>query len=122
MENETYIVLSGMKVTNQYGTFYFNEPGKWIDENEYPIYEKLHRTDGPACEWTGGSKAWYVMGKLHRTDGPAVEEDGQKEWHVNGKLHRDDGPAIENTQWGEEWYVMGKQHTEEEYDRWRSQK
>ena len=33
-----------------------------------------------------GTKHWYINGKLHRTDGPAVEyTDGSKEWYLNGK-------------------------------------
>ena len=28
---------------------------------------KLHRLDGPACEWANGTKEWWVNGKLHRS-------------------------------------------------------
>ena len=86
MEDETYRVLTGMKVVNHIGTFYFSEPGNWIDEDGTPTFKKLHRTDGPAAEWANGSKYWWVMGKEHRTDGPAVEfGDGYKFWFVNGE-------------------------------------
>ena len=45
----------------------------------------LHRTDGPAIEYTDGTKCWYLNGTLHRSDGPAVEDaDGSKSWHING--------------------------------------
>ena len=45
---------------------------------------KLHREDGPACEYTNGTKYWYKNGKLHREDGPAVEDaDGKKFWYLN---------------------------------------
>ena len=44
----------------------------------------LHRTDGPAVEWSNGSKYWWVNDKLHRIDGPAVERaSGSKYWWVD---------------------------------------
>jgi len=46
---------------------------------------KLHRTDGPACEYANGNKYWYLNGKCHRTDGPACEwANGDKFWYLNG--------------------------------------
>ena len=88
MEDDTYPALNGMKVTNNRGTFYFSEPGNWIDEDGWPIYEKLHREDGPAAEKADGTKWWYVNGKLHREDGPAIEyADGDKSWFLNGVLY-----------------------------------
>ena len=36
MEDKTYLVLTGMKVTNENGTFYFSEPGNWIDNEGEP--------------------------------------------------------------------------------------
>jgi len=78
---------------------------------------KLHREDGPACEWSDGSKAWWLNGKLHREDGPAVEyADGSKQWYLNGKRHRGDGPAIEHADGFKRWYVDGKPLTEEEFN------
>ena len=54
----------------------------------------LHREDGPAIEYSTGTKKWYKYGCLHREDGPAEEySDGSKLWYKNGKLHREDGPA-----------------------------
>ena len=45
-----------------------------------------HREDGPAVEYTDGSKFWYLNGKRHRKDGPACEwADGSKEWYLNGE-------------------------------------
>ena len=62
-----------------------------IDENGDKFYYKdrtlntLHRVDGPACEWSDGTKYWFVDGKLHRVDGPAVEwSDGDKYWYLDG--------------------------------------
>jgi hypothetical protein len=73
----------------------------------------LHRLDGPAVEYAGGSKAWFVEGKRHRLDGPAIERaDGWvgKEWWVEGKLHRTDGPAMEYADGYKAWWVEGKRH------------
>ena len=95
---DTYLVLTGMKVVNKDGTFYFSEPGNWIDDEGYPIWKKLHRDDGPAAEYSNGNKYWYVMGKPHRTDGPAIEVV--------------DGP--------DQWWVDGKRLTEPAFDRWHS--
>ena len=55
---------------------------QWYDFD----YNKLHRRDGPAVEWSDGEKWWYVDGKLHRLDGPAIEwPNGSKEWWVEDK-------------------------------------
>ena len=79
--------------------------------HEWYVEGKLHRSDGPAVEWSTGTKAWYVDGKRHRLDGPAVEKaDGTMEWYVEGKRHRPDGPAFEDTDGNKEWYVEGKRH------------
>lgn len=48
--------------------------------------EVLHKTDGPAIEWSGVAKYWYLDGKLHREDGPAIEwAGGTKSWYRNGE-------------------------------------
>jgi hypothetical protein len=75
-----------------------------------------HREDGPAVEYTDGSKAWLINGNLHREDGPAVEfTDGHKEWHINGERHREDGPAIEWTSGVKSWYLNGMCLSEEKF-------
>ena len=54
------------------------------DERKVYLTDKnqLHRTDGPAVEWSDGYKSWYINGKRHRTDGPAIERlNGSKEWY-----------------------------------------
>lgn len=44
----------------------------------------LHRQDGPAVEWLGGTKEWYIHGKLHRDDGPAIiKKDKEEYWFYN---------------------------------------
>lgn len=70
-----------------------------------------HRSDGPAVEYTDGSKEWCVDGKQHRLDGPAIEyTNGLRYWYVNGKQHRLDGPAVKYTDGSRYWYVNDKQH------------
>ena len=81
------------------------------------VDDKVHRTDGPACEYADGSKCWYHDGKLHRVDGPAVEyASGTKCWYVDNKLHRVDGPAVE---WGDggskSWWLDGKHLTQAQW-------
>lgn len=66
--------------------FYIDEYGSkiWYLPSKGKSY--FHYLDGPAVEWTDGSKWWFVNDNLHRLDGPAIEEaDGRKEWWVNGK-------------------------------------
>ena len=87
------------------------------DRIEY-LNEKgqLHREDGPAREWTDGTKQWYINGLCHREDGPAVEyNDGSKEWYINGKLHREDGPAIEWSNGYKVWYLNGEVYFEQQW-------
>lgn len=90
----------------------------WYNEKNY-----LHRLDGPAIEYTDGSKEWYVEGKRHRLDGPAVEwADGYKEWWVEDKLHRLDGPARVWASGSKAWYVEGKHMTEKEFNKYTNPK
>ena len=42
---------------------------RWYKDAKCTI---LHRENGPAVEWAGGTKSWYQNGQLHRTDGPAI--------------------------------------------------
>ena len=120
-EDLTYKLLTGEVVKNHLGTFYFIEPGNWIDNDGYPITEKLHRKDGPAIESASGSKEWWLNGKLHREDGPAIElADGTKEWWVNGKPHREDGPAVEYADGTKQWFLNGKEFTEEQFNQMKS--
>ena len=57
-----------------------------------------------------GTKRWYLNDQLHRTDGPAVEwSDGNKEWWLNGLRHRTDGPAIEWVNGAKMWFLNGKE-------------
>ena len=57
-----------------------------------------------------------MNGKLHREDGPAIEwSDGSKHWYFNDSLHRKDGPAAECAEELKVWYLDGKRLTEEEH-------
>jgi hypothetical protein len=77
---------------------------------------QLHRKNGPAIEYTNGSKAWWQNDKLHRLDGPAVEcYDGTKYWYQNGKCHRINGPAKEYSDGFKEWWIEGREYTEDEF-------
>ena len=75
-----------------------------------------HRMDGPAVEYPSGRRFWYQNGQLHRTDGPAIEyANGRKEWCQNDQLHRTDGPAIEWADGSRMWYINGEGLSEEEF-------
>jgi len=63
-----------------------------------------------------GTKFWYLNGKLHREDGPACEyANGDKEWYLNNQLHREDGPAIEWSDGTKGWFLNDERLTEEEF-------
>ncbi|MFZ9907786.1 MAG: hypothetical protein ACO3FJ_08860 [Ilumatobacteraceae bacterium] len=76
---------------------------------------QLHRTDGPAVEYSDGDRLWCINGKLHREDGPAVENNRYKSWFINGLRHREDGPAIEYSYGGKRWYLSDIEYTEDQY-------
>jgi hypothetical protein len=53
---------------------------------------------------------------LHREDGPAVEySSGSRDWFQHGKRHRLDGPACEYTK--NEWWIDDQQYTEEDFNK-----
>jgi hypothetical protein len=77
--------------------------------------KQLHKTDGPAVEYSNGDKRWYLNGHLHRpsSEGPAIEcVIGDKYWYHEGKLHRppSDGAAVEMANGDKYWYYEGKLH------------
>ena len=64
------------------------------DRVGYWLNNKIHREDGPAIEWSDGSKFWYVKGLCHSDNTFAVEDqNGNKFWYFKGMRHRKDGPA-----------------------------
>ena len=97
----------------EYTVKVYDDGSKW-----WFLKGKLHREDGPACEYSNGTKYWFLNGKRHREDGPALEgADGTKEWYLKGKLHREDGPAIEWSDGSKWWYLDGEEVTEQEHKR-----
>ena len=78
---------------------------------EWWVKDQLHREDGPASEYSDGTKQWWVKDQLHREDGPASEySDGTKEWLVKDQLHREDGPASEYSDGTKEWWQNNLRH------------
>ena len=68
-------------MVQEYKVKVYEDMTKWFN-----MEDQIHRLDGPAVEWSNGTKEWYVNGQIHRLDGPAVEwSDGHKEWFVNGQ-------------------------------------
>jgi hypothetical protein len=63
---------------DEYGNkFYFSDKEMQI----------CHREDGPACEYSDGTKTWFINDNYHREDGPAIEySDGTKAWYLSGKF------------------------------------
>ena len=57
------------------------EKTEWCNEKG-----QLHRLDGPAIEYTDGSKWWYQNGQRHCMDGHAIEyANGEKRWYIHDK-------------------------------------
>ncbi len=84
--DETAMLLSGQMVRNRQGTFYFDQPGNWINEYGYPNEAHLHRLDGPAAIWANGDQEWHLNGLRHRINGPAaIWTDAGQQWWVDGK-------------------------------------
>jgi hypothetical protein len=91
----------------------FNKVERTKDGIFYSLNDELHRIDGPAIEYSNGSKAWYQNGKRHRIEGPAIEfNNGYKAWYQNGLCHRLDGPAKEFANGYKLWYHEDKYITD----------
>ena len=89
---------------------YTNGTKRWYQNGE------LHRENGPAVEWCDGTKEWWQNGQRHRTDGPAIEfKTGGKNWWQNDQIHRTDGPAVEWADGTKEWYINGVRMTDAEF-------
>ena len=56
-----------MAVKKYYVTVDNSGATRWYKDAECKV---LHRTDGPAIEWSNGDKRWYIDGQLNRIDGP----------------------------------------------------
>lgn len=72
--------------------------------------EQHHRADGPAIEWSDGTKEWFIHGRRHRIGGPAYEDgvNNTRQWWVDGKCHRTDGAAVEYGDGSRDWWVDGE--------------
>jgi len=102
-------------------------PTKWVEEliGNCKIHEgmsltfinstgQLHKKDGPAVEYAGGRKEWWLNGRLHRENGPAnINPEVIEEWWLNGRPHRVDGPAVTYCEGGTEWWLNGQLHRED---------
>ena len=67
---------------------------------------------------------WYSAstGRRHRENGPAVEWSiGTKEYYLDGKRHREDGYAVEWLESGEYW-INGEHQTKDQFDAYHAQK
>jgi hypothetical protein len=69
-------------MSNKYPLFISPSGDKyWYNENG-----NYHRDDGPAIEFTSGTKMWHINGVNHREDGPAIMySDGECQWYINGE-------------------------------------
>lgn len=90
-------------------------------ERRYYINGKMHNDNGPAVygNFPGGGTfvAWFSNNLHHRYDGPAVEwSNGTKMWFVRGDRHRLDGPAIEYANGDKEWYIDNVEYTENAFN------
>ena len=66
--------------------------------------------------YDNGTRHWWLNGKLHREDGPACEfTNGTRWWVLNDNYHREDGPAIECAHGTRRWYLNDEEYTEEEF-------
>jgi hypothetical protein len=77
------------------GNIYYNKFQS--DEKEYKNYKywsihyynennEYHREDGPAIEYSDGTKFWYKNDERHREDGPAIQfANGLKKYWYNGE-------------------------------------
>jgi hypothetical protein len=83
---------------------------RWVNKNG--LY---NREDGPAIEYSYGTKEWWINGKLHRENKPAIEcFNGDKYWYKNDKLHREDGPAMEYANGFKAYYLNGEKVEEKD--------
>jgi len=100
-----------------------NKIKMYIDKDGTKTYinskGKYHRLDGPAIEWSDGTKCWYKKGLRHREEGPAIEfTNGDKYWYKKNKWHRTNGPALECVNGNKEWYILDEELEEKEFNSW----
>lgn len=72
-----------MKKGKKKNKYYFLN-GKTLEAYHSPNIP-WHREDGPAVEYSNGTKLWCRSGLLHREDGPAYERrDVEEEYYIEG--------------------------------------
>jgi len=72
-----------------------------------------HRLNGPAFEYSSGSKFWYINDKEHRNIDHADEySNEEKYWCFKGKRHRVGGSCSSTRKY---WCVKGKGYTKQGY-------
>jgi len=90
---------SKIKVHESGTKFYFNDEGQH------------HRLDGPAVEYSYGTKIWYINGNAHRNIDPCLEwSDGGKRWFFKDDCHRVGGCSLYDF-----WFIHSKKYTKQEY-------
>lgn len=103
-------------VQDKYGYCYYKKGTDTLHREDGPAYHRanlmlevmitkwcidgeLHRTDGPAIEYSDGYKCWYFNDKKHRVDGPAEEFNNHKLWWINGERLSPEKEIILNKWW-----------------------
>jgi hypothetical protein len=69
-------------------------PGFYHDNHKDIYYNDITNKPLNGIGQNGTYVIWCKNGKLHREDGPACNFGAGPEWFINGKRHRLDGPAI----------------------------
>jgi len=74
---------------------------------------KFHRLDGPAVEYSDGSKYWLINGNYHQNIGHSIEcRNGPKYWLFKGKHHRIGGSYHS---YDDLWFIYGKEYSKKGY-------
>lgn len=105
-------MLYNIKMTTRSGRLYATETYTTLSNGtqEWRMYKKLHRDDGPAVIRSDHTQIWYRRGEMHRdNDEPAyIGSDGKQIWCQYNFIHRDNGPAIIYSDNPSEWWKKGK--------------
>jgi hypothetical protein len=99
-------------------------------DKRWKLNGKLHNENGPAVEFSDGTRVWYIHDLCHREERdpetglilPAVEwSDGSRDWYYYGKTHRNEIdpktglslPAMTFLDGSKYWYIHGVRHCED---------
>lgn len=93
---------------------WLQEPGRKWEDLSYSmgewcaIYLDLPQDVAVLLESKGHGRSYWRDGLRHREDGPAIEySKGSKEWYKDGLRHREDGPAVIWSFGIQQWWVNG---------------